>query len=196
MHQYDKAVEDHRQAIRLEPNDARAFINLASDLGKKGWSVQAIKEFKEDLRLMKPETAQDHNNFAWLLATIPEAKLREPAKAVELAKKAVEMTPKEGTFWNTLGVAHYRAESWKDAVAALEKSMALRKGGDGFDWFFLAMAHWQLGEKEKARKWYEKAIEWMDKNQKQLEQNKLLDEELRRFKTEAEELLDVKVGPK
>src|SRR5262249_16339311 len=113
-------------------------------------------------------------------------------KAVALAKKAVELAPKEGNHWNTLGAAHYRAGNWKDAVAALEKSMQLRKGGDAFDFFFLAMAHWRLEHKEEAHKLYEKAIEWMDKNQKQLEQNKQWDEELRRFKTETEELLEVK----
>jgi hypothetical protein len=33
-----------------------------------------------------------------------------------------------------------------------KKSMELRKGDNSFDWFFLAMAHWQLGEKEQVRK--------------------------------------------
>ena len=46
------------------------------------------------------------------------------------------------------------------------------------------MARWQLGEKEQARKWYDKAVQWMDKN-------KPKDEELRRFRKEAEELLGI-----
>ena len=62
-------------------------------------------------------------------------------------------------------MAHYRAGDWKAAIAALDKSMQLRKGGDSFDWFFLAMAHWQLGNKDEARKWYDQAVEWMEKNQ-------------------------------
>ena len=40
----------------------------------------------------------------------------------------------------TLGVAHYRAGGWADSIAALEKSMSLRAGGDAFDLYFLAMA--------------------------------------------------------
>ena len=63
--------------------------------------------------------------------------------------------------------------------------MELRKGGDSFDWFFLAMAHWQLGEKDKAREWYDRAVQWMDKNQPK-------NEELRRFRAEAAELLELK----
>ena len=119
------------------------------------------------------------------MATCPDSKLRDPVQAVALAKKAVELGPNQGSFWNTLGVAHYRAGDWKGAIAALQKSMELRKGGTSFDWLFLAMTHWQLGEKEKARAWYDKAVEWMDKTQPK-------DEELRRFRAEAEELLGVK----
>jgi uncharacterized protein HemY len=124
------------------------------------------------------------NYFAWFLATSPELQLRDSDRSVELAKKAVESEPKSGSIWNTLGVAHYRAGDWKSAISALDKSMALRNGGDSFDWFFLTMAHWQLGEKDEARKWYDKAVEWTDKNQPD-------NEELRRFRAEAAELLGI-----
>jgi hypothetical protein len=43
--------------------------------------------------------------------------------------------------------------------------MRLRNGGDSFDWFFLAMAHRRLDHDDQARAWYDKAVEWMDKNQ-------------------------------
>ena len=56
--------------------------------------------------------------------------------------------------------------------------------GDSEDWFFLAMAHWQLGDKQAARKWYDQAVAWMDKNQPD-------NVELRRFRSEAEELLKI-----
>jgi hypothetical protein len=70
------------------------------------------------------------------------------------------------------------------AIAALQKSMELRQGGDGSDWFFLAMAHWQSGSKEEARRWYDKAADWMTKSASH-------DEELARFRAEAAELLGV-----
>jgi hypothetical protein len=70
-------------------------------------------------------------------------------------------------------------------VAALEKSLEFGKGGNSCDWFFLAMSHWQLGKKDEARKWYDQAVPWMDKNQPK-------NEELRRFRREAAELLGLK----
>src|SRR5262249_51823768 len=94
----------------------------------------------------------------------------------------------EGNYWNTLGAAHYRAGDGKEAVAAVEKSMELRKGGDSNDWFFLAMAHCQLGEKDKARKGYDRAVERVDKNQP-------MNDEVRRFEVEAAELLGIEQPP-
>jgi Tetratricopeptide repeat len=132
------------------------------------------------------------NNEAWPLATHPEAKSRDPLRAVELAKQAVELAPKEGNFWNTLGVAHYRAGNWVQSIAALEKAMQLMKGQfESHNTFFLAMAHWQRKDKEQAHKWYNQAVQWMEKNKEALRKNKLLQEELRRFRAEAEALLGI-----
>jgi len=113
-------------------------------------------------------------------------------RAVELAKEAVERAPKEENHWNTLGVAHYRAGNWKAAVEALNKSRELRKGDDAFDLFFLAMAHWRLGQKYDALKWYKQAVQWVEKNNEALATNPGWSEELRRFRAEAKELLNVK----
>jgi serine/threonine protein kinase/Tfp pilus assembly protein PilF len=67
--------------------------------------------------------------------------------------------------WNILGVARYRAGDWKAAIEALEKSVALAPDNYvAFNGFFLAMSHWQLGEREAARKSYDQAVAWMDKN--------------------------------
>ena len=122
-----------------------------------------------------------HNDLAWLLATCPDEKIRDANQAVVWAKKAVEGEPRP-SYWNTLGVANYRAGNFKDSLTALDKSMSLTKGGDGFDWFFVAMAHWRLDNRVEALNWYGKAVDWMEKRQPQ-------NAELRRFRMEAAELL-------
>ena len=108
--------------------------------------------------------------------------MRDPKQAVAHAQKAVELAPDQADYWNTLGVARYRNGNWKSAIEALMKSAQLRNGGDSFDFFFLAMAHWKLNEKEKARAWYDQAVAWMDNYSPQ-------DEELKRFRDEAAALL-------
>jgi serine/threonine protein kinase/tetratricopeptide (TPR) repeat protein len=127
-------------------------------------------------------TKHPYDELAWFLATCPDPKFRNPAEAVALATKAVETRPVVFGFYDTLGVAQYRAGNWKAAIESLDTSINRHGGGDSVDFLFLAMAHWQLDEKEEARRWYDKAIEW-------IKQNPTEDEELKRFHAEAAELL-------
>src|SRR5262249_49541853 len=154
-----------------------ALFGLAMVLSQSGQTQKADALYDQLLKL-KPGSAVTCNNVAWMLATCPDEKLRNPRWAVELARKTIELDPKPRFIWNTLGAAEYCAGEWQAALQALEKSMALSKGGDSFDWFFLAMASWRLGEKDKAREWYDRAMQWMDKNQPK-------NEELGRFRAEA-----------
>jgi serine/threonine protein kinase/tetratricopeptide (TPR) repeat protein len=179
--QLDKAIREYRTAIKLDPEYAWAHYNLGLVFMCKGRLDEAMREYRKTIDL-EPKFAPAHNNLAWLLATCSALNLRDPERAVESAKKAVELAPTHGNYWNTLGAAHYRAGQWKPAVQALNKSMDLQKGGDSSDWFFLAMAHWRLGEEDQARRWYDRAVQWMDKNNPK-------NDELRRFREEAVELL-------
>ena len=150
------------------------------------WNEGRSSEARADMEkatTLAPGDPEPMNHLAWWLATDPKVGNRDPGRALRLAARAVELAPKS-SHWNTLGVAHFRASDWKAAIHALKRSMDLRKGGDGTDWFFLAMAHWQLGDKPQARSWYEKAIPWMEKNQPK-------NEELIRFRAEAAALLGV-----
>ena len=152
---------------------------------------EALADYHKLLELA-PNSALAHNDLSWLLATCPDAKLRDPARAVELARRAVALQAPVGNVWNTLVAAHYRAGAWRPAIDALEKSMVLRQGGDAFDWFFLALAHHKLGHADEAKKWYDRAVDWMEKNRSISAKTPRHAAELRRFRDEAEEVLGVK----
>ena len=62
----------------------------------------------------------------------------------------------------------------------------------GINAFFLAMAHWQLGEKDNARDWYAKAVAWMEYIRPY---DYLYYGELEPFRAEAEELLGIPNTP-
>jgi hypothetical protein len=53
-----------------------------------------------------------------------------------------------------------------------------------FNGFFLATARWQLGETDAARKSYDQAVAWMEKNAP-------TNQELIRYRREAAELLGI-----
>jgi tetratricopeptide (TPR) repeat protein len=193
------AIAAFHKAIQVDRNLARAHHCLGVALRHQKKLDEGIAAYRRALTLEKKMAGASPsltkygfcladllNDRAWQLVTDGDPQSRDPQRAVDLAREAAAAFP--GLGWRSvriLGVARYRVGEWKGAIAALEKSMALRKGGDGFDWFFLAMAHWRLGEKGKARAWYDRAALWMDKNQPK-------DEELRRFRAEAAELLELK----
>ncbi len=122
------------------------------------------------------------NSLAWLLGTGPGWQSRDPAEAVGLAQRAVSLAPGVARFWNTLGVAQYRAGDWDAAIDTLEKSAELKGYGDAWDFFFLAMAHWRRGEEPVARRCFEQGIAWMQAHSSDHDEH-------RRFRAEAAELM-------
>ena len=151
-----------------------------------GGRIAEARADQERAITIAPDDPDLNNDLAWRLANDPELGKRDPMRAVLLATRAVELAPTIGNNWNTLGAAHCRAGDWKRAIEALTKSMELGSGGDGNDWFFLAMAYSQLRDMPPARSWYNKAVGWMEKNQPK-------DEELIRLRAEAAALLGVNV---
>jgi tetratricopeptide (TPR) repeat protein len=175
--------------IRYQPRVRNALGDLVWTMGRKEEARQIYEAVEEESR--KGEGVIRNNNRAWYLATCPDKDLRNSMEAVELAEKAVEGVPRIGCNWRTLGVARSRAGDASGAVAALQKSLELastnffdRPRGDSSEWFFLAKAYWQLGDKESARKWYDQAVQWTERNRPH-------DPQLRRFRQEAAEMLGV-----
>jgi tetratricopeptide (TPR) repeat protein len=176
---------DHPDTLRCMDGVAQCYRNL-------GRHAEALKLHEEVLRRRTDRFGPDNrdtllamNNVACALATAPDAKLRDPTRALRLAKTAAQHMPKNGACWGTLGAACYRAGDWNQAIEALEKSESLSPGQYvDHNGFFLAMAHWQRGSQADARQWYERAVQWMEKNNPK-------DAELRRLREEASKLLGV-----
>jgi serine/threonine protein kinase/WD40 repeat protein/Tfp pilus assembly protein PilF len=180
--QWGEAIAHLDRLIAEAPNDcqsyeerARAFVRLQE------WD-RATKDYAKIAEL-RPDWPECANERAWLLATDPDPRRRDARHSLALAQQAVDLAPANGMYWNTLGVARYRAGNWRDAVAALEKSISLQ-GQNSWDWFFMAMAHWRLGERSEAHRIYNTAVRWMQKFNP-------MNEELTRFRAEASELIGI-----
>jgi tetratricopeptide (TPR) repeat protein len=170
-------AESQRRARQARTHHELAYAHFES----KRWP-QAISAYKRAIEL-SPITASYHNNFAWLLATCSDPKYRDEWAAVEHAQKAVELDPNMSVAWNTFGVARYRVGRWQSAIDALMKAEALTPDTYfAHNAFFLAMSHWQLGDRATARDWFDRAVAWCEKNSPN-------DEELLRFRAEAVELI-------
>jgi eukaryotic-like serine/threonine-protein kinase len=170
-------------------------------LGQTDRTKEALAAYERALELREalvkdfPRSKKDSDylartraNLARVLVTCPDPGARDPSRACRLAEQAVNQGPHEERYWGILGLARYRAGDWKSAAAALEKARELRQGADGADGFFLAMAYWRLGEKERAREVYDRVRLWAEKN-------KPNDVDAHRFRAEAAALLGMADEP-
>jgi tetratricopeptide (TPR) repeat protein/serine/threonine protein kinase len=180
---FDESIAWHKKAIELQPKNAGAHYHLGNSLQAKGELDGAERAYREAVRL-----DGDHYGAAIEALALLHLSRDNVMDALATAGRAVDLAPQSARAWQVLGWARYRAGDWTACIEALEKSCSFQddpKGGDASQWFLLAMAHWQLGRKQKAREWYDRAVGWMDKNNPR-------DEELRRFRAGVAELLELK----
>jgi serine/threonine protein kinase/tetratricopeptide (TPR) repeat protein len=161
-------------------------LNLAEVLWATGRSAQAAQEYRQALTLaaeFNPDDAAAQDDLAGLLATCPDRQFRDPRRALAIAKKNTEQAPHVAGSWITAGIACYRLGDWPAAVQALERGAEL-SSGHTFCWLYLAMAHGQMGERDQARKCYDRAVD-------QMKGHNLDWQELYRTRAEAEEVLGI-----
>ncbi len=177
----EEALAECRTAIRLKPNSAEPHCVVGAALADQGKAEEAIAEFRTAIQL-KPNYAEALVRLAFELVVSPERPRRDYEEGLQHARKAVELVATDADFAKTLALAEYRCGHWVESLAAGKRSMESQNGGDASDWFFQALAHWQTGDKDEARKWFHKAVDWT----KEKAPN---DVELRRFWEEAAALL-------
>jgi len=86
---------------------------------------EAIVQFQTALQI-KPDSVDVLNNLAWLLATGPDAQLRDGVQAVQYAGRACELTHHGVTpLVGTLAAAYAEAGRFDDAIATAQKACAL-----------------------------------------------------------------------
>jgi tetratricopeptide (TPR) repeat protein len=184
---FPAALTDLDELIRRTPHHAQLYELRSQVHERLGHREQA----KADLNRAgdSPQVdATQLNDLAWRLATGPPA-LRDPVRAVSLARKAVARTSNSAACLNTLGVALYRAGQYAEAITTLERSLAGNNGqSDAYDLFFLAMAHHRLGRTVQARHAFDRAVIW---SLAQKQRSDLDAHGLAAFRAEAEALLAV-----
>jgi Flp pilus assembly protein TadD len=121
----DEAIATYRIAVNLKPDEVMPHYMLANLLSQQGNLAEAIAEYQTTLQL-DPNYPLALNNFAWLLATTPDARLRNGAEAVKLAEKACRLTDyKLPLLVSTLAAAYAEAGRFDDAVKTTEQAIAL-----------------------------------------------------------------------
>ena len=104
-----------------------------------------------------PESEALATNWCWFLATCPDPAFRDPSAAAALARKLTDRFPTIGYNWQLLGIAHYRAGKWAEALAAFD-TVPVPISGRRDNGFFRAMTLWHVGDRDRARESYRESM--------------------------------------
>ena len=121
----DEAIAQYQTALQIKPDFAEARNNLGNALLQKGSVDEAITQYKKALQI-NHDYAEAMNNLASLLATSPDARVRDGAQAVKYAGRACELTHYDVIpMVGTLAAAYAEAGRFDDAISMAQKACAM-----------------------------------------------------------------------
>jgi protein O-mannosyl-transferase len=127
MGKAEDAISHYEQAVAIKPDYAEAHANLGNALDQKGRVDEAEAQFQKALQI-DPSNPAFENNLAWLLATCPQASLRDGARAVALAQQANAATGGGNlVILRTLAAALAEAGRFGDARQTAQKALELAR---------------------------------------------------------------------
>jgi arylsulfatase A-like enzyme/Flp pilus assembly protein TadD len=121
------AIAHWLEVVKQRPDWAEVRNNLGTAFYRQGKNEEAINYWKEVVKL-DPNWPEPRNNLAWLLATIDDERLRNPAEAVRLAEQACELTDyNKPEMLDTLSVAYAAVGRFTEAVRTAERGIELAR---------------------------------------------------------------------
>lgn len=127
----DEAISHWEQSLEIRPDDTEARNYLGSALASVGREEEAIAQWQETLT-WDAENRDAMNNLAWIFATSSSSGVRNGARAVQFAKRAVGAGGENALALRTLAVAYAENRQFPDAIHAAEQAMHLaQSSGNG-----------------------------------------------------------------
>ncbi|HYW45607.1 MAG TPA: tetratricopeptide repeat protein [Bryobacteraceae bacterium] len=121
----DGAIAHFHKALDLDPRPPQTHNDLGVALSLKRRFDEAVVHFRAAIAA-DPQFAQAQSNLAWLLATSPEATVRNGAGALELAAKAVELSHgTDSRALDALAAAYAETGRFPEAVETARRALDL-----------------------------------------------------------------------
>jgi tetratricopeptide (TPR) repeat protein len=144
---YQEAIEEYKQAIKIEPDFAEAHNNLGLAYDKSGKYQEAIEEYKQAIKV-KPNFPGAHNNMG--IAYGESGKYQEAIKAFN---QALKVKPNFPEAYNNLGFAYYKSAKYQEAIKAYKQALKIQPDDAGAH-FYLGLSYSMLNDKDSALKEY------------------------------------------
>lgn len=127
-----KAVLHLQEELQIDPTNAAAHNDLGNAWIQEGRVNQAIDEWRKSLEL-QPANLNAQVNLAWTLATFPDSTIRNGAKAVELAERALQVSGEtDPRLYQVLAAAYAENSQFDAALRTAERGveLALKQGNN------------------------------------------------------------------
>jgi carboxyl-terminal processing protease len=116
---FDRAIADYSEAIRLDPKYALAFGNRGSTYDDKKEFDRAIADYNEAIRL-NPKYAVAFNNRG-----VAHRNKKEFDRAIADYSEAIRLDPKYALAFNNRGLVHYGKKEFDRAIADYSEAIRL-----------------------------------------------------------------------
>jgi len=121
----ETAIFHFEESLKVASGQAIVHTNLGIALAREWRFGEAITHFEKSLAIA-PETTATLHNFALLLASCPEKRFRNAARAVQLADKADRLSGRKNPLYaHTLAAAYAESGRFSEAITVAERGMQL-----------------------------------------------------------------------
>ena len=113
--------------LAMGPLSFAQLVDKFDDTGLTAEKIEVLKAFASE----KSGTSDQKNEFARLLATHPDAEVRDPKMAITFAEQAIDETEvPDWEYYDTLAAAYAASHDFDKAVSYQRKALGLNSGTD------------------------------------------------------------------
>jgi tetratricopeptide (TPR) repeat protein len=123
--QVAEAMIHYRKFLEIEPENVEARNTIGTALIQQGHVSEAITQWEQALAI-QPNNGNAASDLAWVFATCPEDSIRNGARAVELAEKAMRLSGgKIPMVFRIVAAAYAEDGRFSDAINAAQRGADL-----------------------------------------------------------------------
>jgi Flp pilus assembly protein TadD len=165
LQQWARAANDFAAAVSFSPEDPNPWCERGAALLLSD-NQEAYRHVCE-LALRQFAKSDDSRTICFVarLCVLAPNAVADLNRPLEMARRAVSVTPDRAWFLHTLGIICFRAGQFGEAERSLRESMKVDPTwkAQADNWLLLAMTCRKLGRADEARRWFNKAVNWIDR---------------------------------
>jgi protein O-mannosyl-transferase len=123
--QVSDALIHYRKLLELQPDNIEVHNIVGTVLTQQGRVGEGVEEWQKVLAI-QPDNGNAMSNLAWVFATSPDESLRDGAKAVQLAERALHISARRiPILFRTLAAAYAESGRFSEAIQTAKRGIEL-----------------------------------------------------------------------